>query len=234
MKVADNGDQRIHTVDATDHSTKNVNIPAGAIIIALLILSIAASVIVSRRLDHRPRVLALGDSITLGITKPRTTEIGGYPAALATLRPELQIINAGHGMWTADDIRLHLREFMGFDNEPDLVLLQVGTNDLIHQNLSPAEAIEHVGNLVSEIQSISSTPILVSTIAPVAERNEAHVNPALVTEFNRLLYRTGWRNVQIVNAAGGLLITDLCSDGIHPSNDGYRKLATAWSRCIHR
>lgn len=74
----------------------------------------------------KQRLLVLGDSFTFG---PHIPNSATYPAILAKLMPELEVLNAGHVGYTITDEADLFIERARFA-EPDIVVLQVLDNDV--------------------------------------------------------------------------------------------------------
>lgn len=86
-------------------------------------LRMEADVSTSKR---RQRVLILGDSFTYG---PHLPNEATFPAILAALRPEIEILNAGHiGYTIVDEADLFIERAQFAD--PDVVVIQVLDNDV--------------------------------------------------------------------------------------------------------
>jgi lysophospholipase L1-like esterase len=125
-------------------------------------------------------------------------------------------------------------------NPTDILLLMVGANDA---NADPALGVtdvvnsmfQRLGSLLQRIQALSpNTKVLLSSITPRDPLNTDAVKVQRVDEFNSRLpgfiddQITRGRNVTFVDAGGSLAVSDLNSDGLHPSRDGYDKLGDAW------
>ncbi|KAI5860788.1 carbohydrate esterase family 3 protein [Durotheca rogersii] len=115
---------------------------------------------------------------------------------------------------------------------PNLVLVNVGTNDCLHGE-DLLRAGDRVASLLSDIftQSPRATVILSTLVAnrdpQVAER---------VTDFNAQLrtvsdtLRSAGQRLVLVDMQGpaGPTLDDLSSDGTHPNDVGYLKMADVW------
>jgi Ca2+-binding RTX toxin-like protein len=129
-------------------------------------------------------------------------------------------------------------------NPTDILLLMAGANDA---NADPALGItdvvdsmfQRLSTLLQRIQSLSpNTKVLLSSITPRDPSNTDSVKVQRVEEFNARLpgfidnQVTLGRNVMFVDAGGNLEVSDLNSDGLHPSQDGYNKLGNAWYNAL--
>ncbi|KIN00783.1 carbohydrate esterase family 3 protein [Oidiodendron maius Zn] len=119
---------------------------------------------------------------------------------------------------------------------PNLIIIHVGTNDAL-QNYQVSTAQDRLGAMIDRINSaLPHTVVLVSTLIPnlnaAAEANIQTINaalPAMVkqrTDAGALVYLADMHNGYITDA-------DLTqSDGTHPNNAGYVKMANVWYSAI--
>ncbi len=120
---------------------------------------------------------------------------------------------------------------------PNLVLLQIGTNEILGQYHVQSAQFELAALVTHILELRPNAEILVSTISPLA-------NPtynAEATAYNNALsgpngiiaqLQAQGENVALVNAGGSLAVSDLSNDGIHPSAEGYQKLGAAWAKAV--
>jgi lysophospholipase L1-like esterase len=187
------------------------------------------------------RVMPLGDSITYGSRAP-----GGYRLELwARLSRDGAAIDfvgsrqdgpaslgdrdhEGHSGWRIDEVADAVEGWLA-QQQPEIVLLMIGTNDVL-QNHAVAGAPARLGALLDRITAkVPRARVLVATLPPLGKPAwQAQVNA-----FNGALpgvvearARAGAR-VQLVDVARGMTAADL-ADGIHPNAGGYAKLAAAW------
>ncbi|MFI5914456.1 SGNH/GDSL hydrolase family protein [Dactylosporangium sp. NPDC051541] len=113
---------------------------------------------------------------------------------------------------------------------PDVVLLNAGTNDMI-QNYDVANAPARLSALIDQIlRAAPAATVMVSTLVP---NRDAAVN-ARVTAFNAKVpgivqaKAAAGQRVRLVDFYANLAPADIGADGIHPTDDGYSKLANAW------
>lgn len=113
--------------------------------------------------------------------------------------------------------------------QPDVVLLMIGTNDMIQgYNLSGAPA--RLGALLDRIAARRpSATVVVASITPL--RDGTH--DARARAFNAALpglvstRASQGKKVRFVDAYSRLGLGDL-ADGVHPNSAGYAKLAEMW------
>ena len=71
----------------------------------------------------------------------------------------------GHGGWRSDQISYNIESWVKL-NTPDIVLLHIGTNDLV-QGYPPSHVIEHIGKTIEIIRLYNpEVIILVAKIIP--------------------------------------------------------------------
>jgi lysophospholipase L1-like esterase len=192
-------------------------------------------------------ILPFGDSITDGFGTP-----GGYRMELFRLaREDDHEINyvgslqngpsmvdgvmfpsrhEGHSGWKINQL-LDLVPAPAFNTMPHIVLLMIGTNDVI-QNDNLAQAPARLEGLLDEI--IMTAPdalVVVGKITPMSN-SDAQIRayndaiPGLVAE--RV---TAGKHVIVVDQYTGFPMNEL-ADGIHPNPAGYTRMAGVWYTAI--
>ena len=160
-------------------------------------------------------VVALGDSLTYGYgATPQTS----YPAILGELTG-WQVINAGVNGNTSADVLARSAAIIA--QNPDLVLLGVGGNDVLRRT----ESMTTKANITATIKTIKAANIPVVLIAEPhfsssALFGKASDNPIykeIATSEEIPLYSKGWSEV--------LSDDSLKSDQIHANAAGYRHFA---------
>ena len=122
---------------------------------------------------------------------------------------------------------------LSIPSRPTLVLLHVGTNDAV-QNLDIQNAGDRLGKLIDRLfDAIPGVTVVASTLLPNANSK----TQANVDIYNRKIPEV----VQRRQADGKHIIyvdfssfklTDLSSDGTHPTDAGYLKMAKVWYQGI--
>jgi lysophospholipase L1-like esterase len=113
---------------------------------------------------------------------------------------------------------------------PDIILLHMGTNDLL-RGASAEEAAELLEGVLTEIAEASDAHVIVAGVW--GQRGDVRTRE----EFERLGaiavagVREGGHSVRFVDATG-LLNSDQLADGLHPNAAGYRAIAEMWEREI--
>lgn len=187
------------------------------------------------------RIMPLGDSNTTG------TVGGGYRTDLYQLlasdgaAPNLVGSNLGgpeslpdknhegHGGWTIAQIAANAPAWLR-TYRPDLVLLQIGTNDT-RDEAPAASASARLAALLDTMLAVApEVQVLVATIPPiddpVRERRVRAFNaavPAIVAARERVSY---------VDVHGAVLQPRDFSDSVHLNWGGYSKIASRWYAAI--
>ncbi len=160
-------------------------------------------------------VVALGDSLTYGYgANPKTA----YPAVLASLSG-WTVINAGVNGDTSADVLTRVNEIT--KQNPDLVLLGVGGNDVL-QRIAPDTTRANIVATIDTLQSKNIDVVLIAEphLSTSALFGKASDNPLYedIAEAEGIpLYSDGWSTV-LSNEA-------LKSDKIHANAAGYRQFA---------
>lgn len=187
------------------------------------------------------RVMPLGDSITEGTQIPGGYRIGlwqrlvngGYtvdfvgsqangPADLGDRDHQ------GHPGWRIDQIDANIVGWLN-TQQPRTVLLHIGTNDIL-QNFDVSTAPNRLSTLIDRITTTApNAEVFVAQIITLTNSNQA----AAVRTFNAAIpgivqskVNAGQR-VHLVDMHSALTTADLI-DGIHPTANGYDKMAAVW------
>jgi len=215
----------------------------------------AAASMISETGERMRRILPLGDSITYGFG---STTGDGYRLPLLNLLTSStkfdisytgtissgslsppQNANEGHPGATISEITSFFSSSLSQgEQEPDLVLLMAGTNDMnVPLETSPSPAItapRDLAVLIDTIQiSLPNAIILVSNLVPArngaTERNIEMFNsqlPALISKKAE-----GGKKIALVDISSsslGKFTDEDLGDGLHPNDKGYEKIAEAF------
>ncbi|MFC7739554.1 SGNH/GDSL hydrolase family protein [Roseomonas sp. GCM10028921] len=194
------------------------------------------------------RILALGDSITSGtrilesyryplwkklitggyafdFIGSRNTNFDGTPSFLPHDGLDFDRDNEGHWGWRADQVLGQLPQWLR-SYTPDVVLLNIGSNDLGAGDTVPKIATE-IGQIIDRLRNANpSVIILISNLTPTTgSRRAGHV--ALGAEIPNIAQRktTSQSPVQFVDIASGYDPAWL-ADSIHPNFIGEEFIAT--------
>jgi lysophospholipase L1-like esterase len=194
------------------------------------------------------RIMPLGDSITAGVNSPtgdgyrdelyqflvpvqqlyRTDYVGSQTSGTGADRN-----HEGHSGWRIDQLMPLVPGWMA-TYQPDIVLLDIGTNDA-RQGATADVMAQRMGGLLDAVLAAApSVRIVVGDLVP--NRYGTYSDTASVEQqrFNRLL-------PSIVSAAGprvtlahvsAAVTSGQLTDGVHPGQVGYRYMAWVWWRCM--
>lgn len=192
------------------------------------------------------RVLPLGDSITRGFNTD------SYRAPLAAALDEhgcqydfvgtldrvrnnaahaatFDWDHEGHGGYTTEMILVELSTFLE-GQDPDIVLIQLGTNDLL-QDVEGSVSEENLGDIIEALRAENpEVAVLLAQIIPGTDPRLAEV-----AAFNEIVQRVAEAKnqasstVEVVDLFTGFDTTTLLNaDGIHPTAEGDILLAQHW------
>ncbi|MEO5917298.1 MAG: Ig-like domain-containing protein [Luteolibacter sp.] len=198
------------------------------------------------------RIMPLGDSLTSGVTSGTTVE-GAYRNKLYSLlttagynvdfvgtqtdatNPTLpDKDHQGMGGYRIDQLQAGLPSWLNVIEDPDVVLLMIGTNDF-SQNFNIATAQARLSSLVTDVATrrpfakiiLSNLPLRTDSATFEAQQSAFNASiPGIVSDQVAL-----GRQVTFLDMHSALLATDL-SEGVHPTAAGYDKMANAWFPAI--
>lgn len=187
------------------------------------------------------RILPFGDSITFG---EGSTDGNGYRLALSNLltqngKKHKYIGSVQAGTMTNNDNEGHggfqivavgLTGKPDYALRPNVVLLMAGTNDIVFDN-EIVQAPSRLGDLVEEIAAACpDAAVLVGTLVPLLNPGWA----SMIADFNSAVpgiitdIADKGKKVGLVDMGRVTTTYINPSDGIHPTDDGYEKIAEAW------
>ncbi len=141
--------------------------------------------------------------------------------------------NAGFSGWKIAEIDSAVDGWLN-DAQPDMVLLEIGTNDILRDD-NISQAPSRLNKLIDNITNqLPNTQLLVASIPPIS-RTESQKQQAI--EFNSHIpgivdsKAAQGKNVSFVDIFSALTPDDL-QDGIHPTVEGYSKIADVWYDAI--
>jgi len=168
-----------------------------------------------------------------------------YPEILATFlqeyRSTVQVVNEGQNGWQVDDVADHITQWLQ-PVSPNIILLQIGTNDL-EQGSSPQATADRLSLLVTQIQMLApKAHLYVASCTPVNKDNAPRLPLTVLQDFNDLIpkivkdhERLGHFIVFVdLYKRADLDTDDLGPDGEHPNDNGYEKIAEYWSWELQR
>jgi lysophospholipase L1-like esterase len=184
------------------------------------------------------RIVAMGSSSTLGLwqTDPAKTYPGMLQSELRQLKSGLQVdvINSGRN---ADTIPGNITRFDRdvFAHRPDLVIWQVGTNDVTW--LQSADSL--TGKIAEGIRMLKGNGadviLMDQQYAPVILASQYSKMQASIADAARQEHVPLFSRFELMRRAvdGGLSMAALTAwDGLHNSADGYECIGRALARAI--
>jgi acyl-CoA thioesterase-1 len=173
--------------------------------------------------NGKPRILAIGDSLTEGYGVPKEVS---YPTVLqaklrATGMPDAVVVNAGTSGATSafgtKTLRFHLKKA-----KPDLVILALGANDGL-RGLSTKDSEKNINDTIVAAKAAGCKVLLVGMQAPPNYGKKFPADFAAI--FPKLAKEQGVPLVPFLldHVAGEPKLNN--PDGIHPNEEGYKIVA---------
>jgi lysophospholipase L1-like esterase len=194
--------------------------------------------VVPTPVPQRPRIMALGDSITYGIGSTSRT---GYRTRLVERLAERGVTvdmvgsehsgrgggdldHEGHPGWRIDEIAAHIGPWMA-RSRPDVVLLDIGTNDYV-QKYRTRTAPQRLARLIDATLAASPTVrVVVARLLVCVGAQRA----AGITRLNAAIPRIAADAGPRVSVADmSAISTAHTTDGLHPDDGGYRRMTDRW------
>ncbi|HVT90263.1 MAG TPA: NPCBM/NEW2 domain-containing protein [Tepidisphaeraceae bacterium] len=205
-----------------------------------------------------PRIMPLGDSITQafgGHASYRywlwneladagyTVDLVGsqQPPGVADGEPlflNFDPHHEGHSGWTADEIAAMTQDQNWIDytllpqNNPDIVLLHIGTNDINHGETNES-TIDDISTIIDGLRNVNpNVKILLAKIIPGDGIEDAvqdlnSLMPALVAAKS-----TDESPITLIDQYTGFDVDNDLYDGVHPSESGEKKIAQNWYNAL--
>lgn len=167
---------------------------------------------------------------------PSSSVLSGLGSAMSAWKPN----HEGHSGWTIqqdddlvtgkstatnDGVSYSGKKVVA-DFSPNIVLVHLGTNDMYQM---PNGAPDRLGTLIDHI--VTDAPnalVVVASIIPFpADASQVSTFNAAVPGEVKTRSDAG-KHVVYVDMFSALTASDLGSDGIHPNEGGYEKMAAAW------
>ncbi|MCP4136541.1 MAG: cellulose-binding protein [bacterium] len=217
----------------------------------LLFLLVSCSLESSR--EQTIKIMPLGDSITHGSKKhntyrrvlyhklkesgfrvnfigSQTTNYEGGPP-----KKDFDFDHEGHGGSRADQLLAGLPRWLKF-NRPDIVLLQVGTNDILNRQ-SNRETIQDIKGIIAKLRKVNpEVKIFLSTVTPNKYKGVQETIKDLNKKIKKLPQKLNKKNspLVIVDQYRGFYTSMDTYDGIHPNENGEEKLAVKWFKALKK
>ncbi len=182
---------------------------------------------------------ATNDSTTLLNNAGQNHQDGHSGYAIATGRNTNGSIRQG----IYDNVNGYYNTVRSTQGVPDIILLMIGTND-INSDIDPANAPARLELLVARLMSLDPTAhLFVASITPARQGN-LYMDPAMtaldasIRAYNATIpgivaaHDALGQDVTFVDMYSALALTDLGSDGLHPTAAGYAKIGDVWAAAL--
>ena len=175
--------------------------------------------------DDATVVVAIGDSITYG----KGSSVGGYPTyleyKLLTNGYDVNVVNKGVGGETSPETD---SRFSSEISGADVVLLMIGTNDIMGGSCDASCIISHIGSMLDKALNAGVRPI-VSTVIPARSTSYyAAFNDDIVALNSQIKSLASQKGVRYIDSYLLFRSDAYFSDDIHPNDAGYERIAIEW------
>jgi hypothetical protein len=158
-------------------------------------------------------------------------DMGGDPSEPPY--PDFDQAHDGHGGWRADMVLNYIDQWAQ-QTKPDIVLLHLGTNDLVGQGI--ASTIDEIGQIIDRIRIVNpNVAILLAQIIP-----SVLIDDQRLQYFN---YEIGLLGAQKTTSDSPIIVVDQWTgfdvnldtyDGTHPNDQGEQKMANKWLQGLNQ
>lgn len=186
--------------------------------------------------DEKSKIVITGDSVVQGIGDSRNSNFGGYPKRLRKRLPQSRIVNNGISGLTARDLfeRFRFSSFTRRSRNADLVLIDVGRNDCrdrLPANYTVQEIRRLVGYLRRRIGGRVQSPPYVVVATQIPNRE---LRRSCIETLNRALLQKRSNKLPVKFRLDRMNPSILSSDGLHPDDSGYSRIAKRTARFLKR
>lgn len=198
----------------------------GVLAVAALLSACGKRVPQAQPLPAGSTVLALGDSLTLGVGATADT---AYPAVLQALTG-WQVVNGGISGDTTAQALARLPTLLQ-EQQPKLVIVSIGGNDFLRQ-MSAAGAKETIRTICRTASASGAQVLLVAVpqvsllAAGTGSLKDHPLYAELAQELKLPLHEGGWASV--------LSKPDWRADTVHANAQGYRRFAEGLLQTLRR
>jgi lysophospholipase L1-like esterase len=184
------------------------------------------------------QILCFGDSMTAGTVSPALARFAldagrpeSYPFKLQTLlaarytAQTITVLNAGQAREPAEQARDRFNGALS-EAKPQLLLLMEGANDLNSPgSIDVSEIVSAMEDMVRDA-TLRGIPVMVATLPPQRLGGRNTADPELLDKFNRdLRLMASKKGAQLIDVNTMLPLSLIGEDGLHPTEQGYQKLA---------
>ena len=198
--------------------------------------------------------MAFGDSMTEGVDSPPLSPLTwalaldsgrsqSYPFKLQTLitqRYTAQTINVYNAGWAGRQARQDIGRFdeAVSDSAAELVLLLEGVNDLNAPRIPPEGDNARIRATVDALEEMVKTAgrrnvhVMIGTLPPQRPGGAKAGSVDLVPAFNAAVREMAAKKGAEIVDIGSLPLSLIGTDGLHPSEAGYQRIAEIWMEAI--
>ncbi|MBC1434913.1 carbohydrate-binding protein [Listeria rocourtiae] len=180
-------------------------------------------------------IAAVGDSITYGMNIENPS-VNGYPKQLNNrLGSKYKVTNFGNSgktlLASGNDPYIKTNEYKAsLDANPDVVIIQLGTNDAKPTNFAKINNyINDYVKLINTYKILDTKPIVYISLPPKVFKSAYLINPSNVEQILPKIVETAKRagaDVSIIdNHTASLGAGEFIPDGVHPNGKGAAILA---------
>eukprot|EP00559_Dactyliosolen_fragilissimus_P005244 CAMPEP_0184859726 /NCGR_PEP_ID=MMETSP0580-20130426/4715_1 /TAXON_ID=1118495 /ORGANISM="Dactyliosolen fragilissimus" /LENGTH=332 /DNA_ID=CAMNT_0027356525 /DNA_START=93 /DNA_END=1092 /DNA_ORIENTATION=+ len=197
-------------------------------------------------------ILPLGDSITQGSGVPggyrkslyqnlsasgyNVTFVGTKNTNCFTTCSLNMMMHEGHGGKNISFINENIKDWMkGYENEPDIILLHIGTNDFGYKGSKYEKAINRWGALIGKLTKLAPYAHVIAS--NLLERRLEQYNDRIETLFNPFVEGVIEKHAKYGHKVSFLDMNSLVPlehipDGLHPGEEGYKLMGNGWASSI--
>jgi lysophospholipase L1-like esterase len=195
------------------------------------------------------RYMAFGDSLTEGVVSLSATVLtvdlpASYPSALRNLlrtrypTQSLNVINAGSAGEFASGEGIRRFGSALAANQPEVVLLMEGTNDLLFQQRGIQPALDALDAMMSEAEA-HNVRVCLATIPPQRGGSipDRTIVAGIIPGFNDQVRALATRHNAVIVDVYAAMKDDLSligKDNLHPTVHGYEVMASTFEAAIMR
>ncbi|MGI6721117.1 MAG: SGNH/GDSL hydrolase family protein [Anaerovoracaceae bacterium] len=182
------------------------------------------------------KLICIGNSIVNGFPYDRSDS---FPAILAD-GLNCTVVNKGVNGQSTDQV-LERFDRDALSKDPDKVLLLTGANDFMFDINTPAEAMENIAAMLHKTAAAGAEPIAATPLLTDPELAKERWMPELNIDYGKVNedLQTLSKLIKAHCEKAGIRVIDTQEryadiaeycDGVHPTQDGYHKLANILTR----
>ncbi|UOQ68192.1 GDSL-type esterase/lipase family protein [Hymenobacter volaticus] len=155
------------------------------------------------------------------------SNFGGAPQ-----HTDFDLTHEGHWGWRADELLYSVHDWASA-NQPDIVLLHVGTNDVL-QGQSVNSTVNDISQIIDRLRAVNpNVKLLLAKLIPTT-RSENGTISALNEALGGLAEQKNTRqsSLTIVDQNANFNAYADTYDGVHPNEGGEEKMAATWYQAL--